>query len=114
MALGRFPDKNELPPAEGSRKSKLLIAVFGTPSNERVTGWGPLPQWGGGPGLSLAVVNVLPLPALYGGRFALIAWTKVTGRKLSAARESQIHTVGFVALLGLMVVVTFLDIRRLF
>ncbi len=64
--------------------------------------------------LSLAVVNVLPLPALDGGRFALIAWTKVTGRKLSVARESQIHTVGFVALLGLMVVVTFLDIRRLF
>jgi regulator of sigma E protease len=64
--------------------------------------------------VSLAVVNVLPLPALDGGRFAVIAYSKLTGRQVSATREAQIHTVGFVALLGLMAVVTFLDIKRLF
>lgn len=62
---------------------------------------------------SLAVINVLPVPALDGGRFALIAAQKVLKRRLSSKLEARIHLIGFVALIALMVVVTYFDIRGL-
>ncbi len=60
--------------------------------------------------LSLAVVNVLPLPALDGGRLAMLAFQGRVSQKF----EAILHTVGFVALLGLMAIITFVDIRRYF
>jgi regulator of sigma E protease len=63
--------------------------------------------------ISLAVINILPLPALDGGRLAMVAAQKIWGRQLSAEREGLVHLVGFVALILLMVVVTFFDIKRL-
>ncbi len=63
--------------------------------------------------ISLAVINALPLPALDGGRWLLIAAQKVTKRQLSPTFEARVHAAGFVALLLLMVVVTFFDIKRL-
>lgn len=63
--------------------------------------------------ISLAVLNALPLPALDGGRWLLIAAQKFTGRKLSERFEVAVHTVGFVSLIALMIVVTFVDIQRL-
>lgn len=63
--------------------------------------------------ISLAVINALPLPALDGGRLAMVIAQKVSGRQLSAEREGFVHMIGFVALIMLMVVVTFFDIKRL-
>jgi regulator of sigma E protease len=62
--------------------------------------------------MSLAIVNVLPIPALDGGRLALITVQRVTGKALSPKREALVHTIGFVLLIGLMVIVTVVDIRR--
>lgn len=63
--------------------------------------------------ISLAVINAMPLPALDGGRFAIIAVGKLLRRPLSPRVEGLVHTIGFVALIGLMVVVTYVDIGRL-
>lgn len=63
--------------------------------------------------ISLAVINVLPLPALDGGRLAIIAAQKLSRRKLNPNVEGMIHTVGFFALIALMLLVTYFDIRRL-
>jgi regulator of sigma E protease len=63
--------------------------------------------------ISLAVINALPLPALDGGRWLLAAAQKVTKRQLSPKLETGIHAAGFFALIALMVVVTFFDIKRL-
>lgn len=63
--------------------------------------------------VSLAVLNSLPLPALDGGRWTLIAAQKLTRRRLSERFEATVHTIGFAALIALMVVVTFVDIQRL-
>ena len=63
--------------------------------------------------ISLAVVNALPLPALDGGRWLMAAVQKITKKQLSVNTESFVHLVGFAALLLLMVVVTFFDIKRL-
>ena len=64
--------------------------------------------------VALAAFNVLPLPALDGGRLALIWWQKLTGRKISADTEAQIHGVGFMVLLALMALITVYDFRKFF
>lgn len=67
--------------------------------------------------VNLAVMNLLPVPALDGGRIFLLVvstlFTKLTGKTLDPKYEGFIHTVGFIALLALMVVVAFNDIFRL-
>ncbi len=63
--------------------------------------------------ISLAVVNPLPLPALDGGRWLLAAVQKVSRRQLSENTEALVHAAGFIALILLMVVVTYFDMRRL-
>lgn len=68
--------------------------------------------------VNLAVMNLLPLPALDGGRlFFLVITAAIEGvfkRKLNPKYEGYVHATGFVLLLGLMVVVMFSDIYKLF
>lgn len=63
--------------------------------------------------ISLAVINALPLPALDGGRWLILAVQKVTKRELSPQFEATVHAAGFGLLLVLMAVVTFFDVKRL-
>jgi regulator of sigma E protease len=63
--------------------------------------------------ISLAVVNALPIPALDGGRWALAAAQKLTRRRLSEKRETAVHATGFAALMLLMLIITFFDIKHL-
>lgn len=62
--------------------------------------------------VALAAFNVLPLPALDGGRLALISFQKWTKRKISPELEAKIHGYGFMALIGLMILITVYDIRK--
>ncbi|MBQ3430211.1 site-2 protease family protein, partial [Candidatus Saccharibacteria bacterium] len=64
--------------------------------------------------VSLACMNILPIPALDGGRWLLITIYKLRKKKLTKEKEEKIVTKAFLALLGLMVVITILDIIRLF
>jgi regulator of sigma E protease len=64
--------------------------------------------------VALGAFNVLPLPALDGGRLAVIAIQKVTRRRISAELEAQIHGIGFMALIGLMCIITVYDLRKYF
>ena len=63
--------------------------------------------------VSLGVMNLLPLPALDGGRliFLLVEW--IRGKPVPPEKEGLIHMAGFVALMILMVFVMFNDIRRI-
>lgn len=63
--------------------------------------------------LNLAFINILPLPALDGGRLLFIAIEKITGRPTKAKIEAVIHNIGFILLLVLIVFVTFQDVLRL-
>jgi regulator of sigma E protease len=56
--------------------------------------------------------NLLPLPALDGGRLAFLAYEGVTRRRANARVEAGIHFVGLVMLLALLAVVTVFDFRR--
>ena len=68
--------------------------------------------------INLAVMNLLPLPALDGGRIACLLLTlvieAVTRRKLDPKYEGYIHSTGMVLLMGLMVFVTFHDVFMIF
>ncbi|HXF64321.1 MAG TPA: RIP metalloprotease RseP [Caldilineaceae bacterium] len=59
---------------------------------------------------ALAVTNLLPLPALDGGRLLFILFEAIRGRRVNPEREGLIHMVGFMLLLGLLVLVTVRDI----
>ena len=63
--------------------------------------------------LNLAFLNILPIPALDGGRFFFIIVEAVTRRKVHATFEKWVHTVGFVVLIGLILLVTYNDILKL-
>ncbi|MFH0857338.1 MAG: RIP metalloprotease RseP [Candidatus Magasanikbacteria bacterium] len=64
--------------------------------------------------LSLAVINILPIPALDGGRVVFVIIEKFTKKKLPLKYEQIAHTIGFVALMLLIVVVTVKDVLKLF
>ncbi len=64
--------------------------------------------------INLGIVNILPLPALDGGRIAFVLLEMLRrGRRVSAKTEGIIHTVGFFLLIGLMLLVTFGDISNI-
>ena len=64
--------------------------------------------------ISLAVLNILPFPALDGGKLLFILIEFVTGRRVSVKWENYIHALGFMLILALVVAVTYADILRLF
>lgn len=63
--------------------------------------------------LNLAVVNVLPIPALDGGRLFFILFEAVSRKKVSAKYESMAHAIGLAVLLVLILIITFYDVIRL-
>lgn len=63
---------------------------------------------------NLGVMNLLPFPALDGGRLVFFVIEAVRKKKIDENIEGRIHLVGFVLLMGLMVVVLFNDIYKLF
>lgn len=64
--------------------------------------------------ISLAVMNVFPIPALDGGRWFTMALFRLFRKKLTIAREEKIQSFGFLVMMGLVVLVTILDVKRLF
>lgn len=63
---------------------------------------------------NLGIMNLLPIPALDGGRLVFLAIEGIRGKRLPANKEGLIHLMGFAALMLLMVVVMYNDILRLF
>ena len=67
--------------------------------------------------INLAIMNMLPIPALDGGRVFLLIVTliieKLTHKRLDPKYEGYIHLVGMVLLLGLMAIVMYNDIAKL-
>jgi regulator of sigma E protease len=79
-------------------------------------------DWGWGPYLSLAAMisfalglfNLLPIPALDGGRAAFIIAELIRGKPVDPEKEAMVHVAGFAALMALMLLVAFHDLARIF
>lgn len=64
--------------------------------------------------INLGIMNLLPLPALDGGRLLFFGFEALRGRPIDKQREGMVHFVGIMLLMVLMVVVTWNDIQRFF
>ena len=64
--------------------------------------------------VSLAIVNLLPIPGLDGGRIVFVAIEGIRrGKRISAQKENLIHLIGFAVLIMLIVLVSYNDVMRL-
>lgn len=63
---------------------------------------------------NLGVMNLLPIPALDGGRLVFLIIEAIRGKKIDPDKEGMVHFIGMACLMLLMVVVMFSDIRKLF
>lgn len=64
--------------------------------------------------INLAIINILPFPALDGGRLLFLAIEKIKGTPISQNIERIAHTAGFALLILLMIAITWRDVARLF
>jgi len=76
-------------------------------------GWAPYMQLAAMISMSLAFFNLLPIPALDGGRAAFILVEMVRGRPVDPEKEALVHVAGFAALMVLMIFVAYHDIANI-
>ena len=78
-------------------------------------GLAPLVTWTALLSINLAIVNILPIPALDGGRITFVLLELVRGgRKIAPEKERRVHAVGFALLIGAIFLITAKDFQRLF
>jgi regulator of sigma E protease len=63
--------------------------------------------------VNLAVINLIPIPALDGGRIMFVMYEAASRRRIPASFATSINTIGFVLLIALMLVVTWSDVWKL-
>ena len=63
---------------------------------------------------NLGVMNLLPIPALDGGRLVFLIIELIRGKRIDPEKEGMVHFVGLMLLMLLMVVVMFNDVRKIF
>jgi regulator of sigma E protease len=92
-----------------------VIGIYTMTTEVAESGLSQLLEFTGLLSLNLFLFNLLPLPALDGGRliFVLLEWVR-GGRKVPPEKEGAVHAVGMVLLLALMVVVAVIDYFRYF
>ena len=77
-------------------------------------GFSPLLEFAAFLSINLAIINLLPLPALDGGRIAFVLLEAVRrGKRVSARVEGMIHMAGFAMLITFLVLITYQDIIRI-
>ncbi|MCL1896149.1 MAG: RIP metalloprotease RseP [Clostridiales bacterium] len=62
--------------------------------------------------LNLGIINLVPFPALDGGRLLFLLIRKITGKAITDEIEGRVHLVGILVLFGFLAIITFLDIDR--
>ena len=64
--------------------------------------------------VNLGIMNLLPLPALDGGRLMFLWWEALTRRPINKTVEGYINAAGLLILMAFMLIITFKDIFKLF
>ncbi len=90
------------------------VGIFSVLSSSAQDGFIPVLFLIGVISLTLAVMNLLPIPALDGGRLFVTLLFRVLKKPLTKDREESIQATGMLFLLGLMALITILDVGRFF
>lgn len=91
------------------------VKIFNVTGDAVKMGWGYLIQFAALLSINVGLVNILPFPALDGGRAVIILLEGVFRRKIIKEElENVLHTVGFVILIGLVIIITFKEVIALF
>jgi len=91
-----------------------FVAIFSMTSDAAAAGFVSLLSFIGLLSVNLGIVNLLPIPALDGGRIVFLGYEAITKRKPNQKVENWLHTIVFFLLIALMLYVTYNDILRLF
>lgn len=89
------------------------VGIFAVTSEAAKTGILSLINLIGIISVNLAILNIIPFPALDGGRLLFIFIEAIFGKKIVPKIEATIHTAGMVILLTLILAITISDVRRL-
>jgi regulator of sigma E protease len=101
----------------GEKQTEQLIGPIGLAKevrNASAIGFAYLLSFTAMISINLAVINILPFPALDGGRLIIVLLERLFKRKFSKKVVGIIHASGFILLIGLMIILSVGDIRRLF
>lgn len=77
-------------------------------------GWVYVLQFAAILSINLAIINILPFPALDGGRLLFLLIEKIKGKPVKFKTEKIAHALGFAILIGLMIIITLRDVIKLF
>lgn len=90
------------------------VGIYDATDQVVQTGFSNFLLWTAMLSINLGIINLVPLPALDGGRLLFVGLEAVRGKPIAPEKEGIFHFVGFALLMLLMVVVTWNDIQRLF
>ncbi|KGX88411.1 RIP metalloprotease RseP [Pontibacillus litoralis] len=90
------------------------VGIYNATSTVVETSWQTYLPWIALLSINLGILNLLPIPALDGGRLLFIGIEAVRGKPMDPQKEGLVHFIGFALLMLLMIVVTWNDIQRLF
>lgn len=90
------------------------VGIYTITSNALSGGLLSLLSWVALLSVNLGVINLLPIPALDGGRLVFLGYEAITTKKPNKKIENTLHYAMYLMLMGLFVYITFNDILRLF
>jgi regulator of sigma E protease len=90
------------------------VGIVGMVGDVRELGFAYLLTFAALISINLAIINLLPIPALDGGRIVFVGIEAITRRRVPPRFFNTVNTVGFFLLILLMLVITFRDIKNLF
>lgn len=88
------------------------VAIFKLTGDAASRGIATLIFWAALLSINLGIFNLLPIPALDGGRILFLAIEAVRGKPIDPAKESLVHFIGFALLMLLILIVTWNDIQK--
>lgn len=90
------------------------VGIYKTTEEVAKYGIFTLMSWAGMLSINLGIMNLLPLPALDGGRLMFFILEALRGKPVDRQKEGMVHFVGIMLLMLLMIVVTWNDIQKFF
>jgi len=100
-------------PAANAGQLHGIVGIAQVAGTVQDFGWGAYLSLAAAISISLGIFNLLPVPALDGGRAAFIVVELLRGRPVDPEKEAYVHLGGFAVLIALILLVSYHDIARI-